>query len=79
MDIDQGNRIDQDKLEQLQVGMTRRQVEFLLGKPAIDSPFHADQAHYIYYFFDGGEKTSEQKTMTLTYDNDVLVDISGAL
>lgn len=79
MDIAQGNRIDADKLEQLKIGMTRKQVEFLLGKAAIDDPYHADKAHYIYYLYKGDEQQSEQKTMILTYDGDTLIDIQGSL
>jgi len=33
MDIPQGNQIDPKKLEQLKTGMTKSQVEFLLGAP----------------------------------------------
>jgi outer membrane protein assembly factor BamE len=79
MDIPQGNRVDADKLEQLKIGMTRKQVEFLLGKAAINDPYHADKAHYIYYLYKGEKQQSEQKTMTLTYDKDTLVDIEGNL
>ena len=42
LDIPQGNRIDASVIAQLEIGMTRRQVEFLLGKPAITNPYHAD-------------------------------------
>ncbi len=79
MDIQQGNHIDADKLEQLKVGMTRKQVEFLLGKAAIEDMYHANKAHYIYYLYKGEEQQSEQKTMILTYDQDTLVDIQGGL
>jgi outer membrane protein assembly factor BamE len=79
IDIPQGNRVDADKLEQLEIGMTRRQVEFLLGKAAINDPYHADKAYYVYYLYKGEEQQSEQKTMTLTYDKDTLVDIEGSL
>lgn len=79
MDIDQGNRIDQAKLEQLKVGMTRAQVRFLLGDAAINDHYHANQSHYVYYLFQGKQKVSELKTMTLTYENDVLAKIEGTL
>ena len=79
MDIDQGNRIEAAKLEQLQTGMTRKQVEFLLGKAAVNDLFNANQAHYIYYLYHGEERQAEQRTMILTYQDDVLVTIEGAL
>ena len=79
MDIAQGNRIDADKLEQLKLGMTRKQVEFLLGKAAIEDIYHSDKAHYIYYLYEGDQQQSDQKTMILTYNQGVLVDIQGTL
>ena len=80
MDIDQGNRIDSAKLDQLKVGMTRSQVKFLLGDAAINDLHHANQAHYVYYLFDGETEQTELRTMILTYDDkDVLTDIQGSL
>ena len=79
MDIHQGNRIEADKLEQLKTGMTRDQVEFLLGQAAIKDLYHANQSHYIYYLYDGDKQQAEQKTMVLTFDQDILVSIEGSL
>lgn len=79
MDIPQGNQIDPQKLEQLKIGMTRSQVEFLLGSAAINDLHHANQAHYVYYLKKSKQQTREIKTMVLTYDADILVDIKGAL
>lgn len=79
MDIPQGNQIEQDKLDQLKTGMTKSQVEFLLGSAAINDQYHANQAHYVYYLYDGKNKATELKTMILTYQDDVLIDIKGEL
>lgn len=79
MDIDQGNRIDQAKLEQLTIGMTRSQVRFLLGEAAINDGYHTDQSHYVYYLHKGKQRETELKTMTLTYKDSVLTKIEGAL
>lgn len=79
MDIPQGNKIDPARLDQLKVGMTRSQVVYLLGDAAITDQFHANQSHYVYYLYKGEEQQSEQKTMVLTYDNDILMDIEGSL
>ena len=79
MDIPQGNQIDPQKLEQLKTGRTKSQVEFLLGSAAINDQYHANQAHYVYYLFNGKERTTELKKMILTYDADILVNIEGKL
>ena len=43
IDIQQGNVIEVDKVDQLALGMTTKQVRFLLGSPAIHDPFHRDR------------------------------------
>ena len=79
MDIPQGNEINPEKIAQLKTGMTRNQVEFLLGSAAINDRLHANQAHYTYYKYDGKKQTSTVKSMILTYEKDILVDIKGEL
>ena len=41
--ISQGNFLKQEELDQVEVGMTRGQVRFLLGTPMVDDPFHQDR------------------------------------
>ena len=79
MDIPQGNQIEQKKLDQLKTGMTKSQVEFLLGSAAINDQYHANQAHYVYYLYNGKKRVSELKTMILTYRDNTLIDIKGEL
>ena len=47
--VSQGNLLDQDDVDQVEVGMTRSQVRFLLGTPMVDDPFHANRWDYVYY------------------------------
>ena len=79
MDIEQGNRVEQSALEQLQIGMTRKQVHLLLGEAAINDLHHPNQAHYVYYRYLGESEQTELKTMVLTYQDDVLTHIEGSL
>jgi outer membrane protein assembly factor BamE len=79
MDIPQGNQVDKAKLDQLQLGMTRSQVNILLGDPAINDLYHANQAYYVYYLFDGKQRKTELRNMQLTFEKDTLVDIKGSL
>jgi len=80
MDIPQGNQVDAQKLQQLKVGMTRSQVEFLLGSPAIVDLYHPHQADYVSYLYKGKEQKAELKKMILTYDNNnILTKIDGKL
>ena len=79
LDIPQGNRIDAGVIAQLETGMSRRQVEFLLGKPAITDPYHADIWHYVYYLKSGNDGSIEKRSMTLRFTNDQLSSIEGTL
>ena len=48
MDIQQGNLLDAEQVEQLEVGMTRSQVRFLLGTPMVIDAFDANRWDYMY-------------------------------
>lgn len=56
MRIEQGNFLDPSQVVQLQNGMTRSQVKFLLGTPMIPVGFDADRWNYYYYVKDGNRK-----------------------
>lgn len=79
LDIPQGNRIDAEVIAQLDIGMTTRQVEFLLGEPAIADPYHPNVWHYIYYFKSGDNKLIEKRIMTLHFTQGQLTEIEGSL
>ena len=78
-DVPQGNRLDSDTVGQLEIGMSRNQVEFLLGSPAIVGPYQPDQWHYVYYFKNGETSNVEKSVMTLTFTGDLLQSIDGDL
>lgn len=46
--IRQGNIIDREMLDQLEVGMTRKQVRYILGTPLLEDTFNPDR--WDYYF-----------------------------
>ena len=74
--VQQGNAIEQDKLDQLEIGMTKNQVAFLLGTPAIRDPFHQDRWDYYYSFaIRGGDPIT--RLVTLRFENAVLKQIKG--
>lgn len=47
--IEQGNPLPDDKVSQLQEGMTREQVRFLLGPPIVPNTFGQKRWSYVYY------------------------------
>lgn len=48
IDIQQGNFISQEQLEQLKTGMTQDQVKFVLGTPLLNDIFHINRWDYIF-------------------------------
>ena len=76
IDIQQGNVITQDMVNQLRPGMTRDQVRFVMGEPLLPNSFDRDRWDYIYSFQPGGEKRTQQ-TMSLFFKNDTLSHFTG--
>lgn len=76
VNIDQGNIVDQDMVDQLKPEMTRRQVRFLLGTPIIEDTFNNDRWDYI-RVVRRGEDTLLKRRLTVVFENDVLVDVEG--
>ncbi|MBW8898422.1 MAG: outer membrane protein assembly factor BamE [Massilia sp.] len=63
-DIQQGNFVSQEMLNQLKVGQTRDQVKFILGTPLLMDAFHADRWDYPFYLARGnGELTTSRVTV----------------
>jgi outer membrane protein assembly factor BamE len=63
-DIQQGNFVSQEMLSQLKVGMTREQVQFVLGTPLLTDMFHADRWDYPFRLERGnGELTTSRVTV----------------
>ncbi|MET0986499.1 MAG: outer membrane protein assembly factor BamE [Steroidobacteraceae bacterium] len=60
--IQQGNFLEAKDLDQINVGMTRSQVRYLLGTPMVADSFNDARWDYIYYLKRGriGEPTRRQ-------------------
>jgi outer membrane protein assembly factor BamE len=58
MPIQQGNFLEQRAVTQLQVGMTRSQVRYLLGTPMVPDSFDRDRWDYLYYLKLGNMKSN---------------------
>ena len=74
--VQQGNAHEQEDLDQVTLGMTKKQVAYLLGTPAVQDPFHKDRWDYISMLSRrGGEPV--RRLVTLTFENDVLIATDG--
>ena len=77
LDIQQGNRIKQDDINKLKLGMTRKQVTFILGTPLLKDSFHSNRWDYVDYF-KPGKGEAKQSRISLTFDNDTLISIDDS-
>jgi len=76
--VQQGNALEQKDLDELYLGMNKRQVLFVLGSPSIHDPFHQQRWDYVQTFSRRGGKMV-QRTVTLRFDqDDLLVEMIGA-
>jgi outer membrane protein assembly factor BamE len=74
-EVRQGNFMDDAKLAQVQPGMTREQVEFLLGPPMLVDPFHRDRWDYVFML--SSELTNHQaikKHFVVLFDGDRVLE-----
>ncbi len=78
VDINQGNLLHLESLEQLEVGMTKEQVRFLIGEPILADPFHKQRWDYI-YLAQPGRREPVRRLLRLHFDKDLLVKIEGDL
>ena len=70
IDIQQGNLLDDEDINQVDVGMTRSQVQFLLGTPMIADSFHRDRWDYAYYYRQGRSPDAEKRWVVVHFEND---------
>lgn len=70
IDVQQGNLLDDQDIGQVEVGMTRSQVQFLLGTPMIADSFHRDRWDYAYYLRRGRSSDVVQRWVIVHFEND---------
>jgi len=74
IDVQQGNAVDPEKVEQLQTGMNKEQVRFLMGTPLINDAFHPNRWDYVYHLIpDYGD--IERRHVAVTFEGDTVSNI----
>jgi len=74
-DIYQGSVLERFKINQLKVGMSKAQVQDLIGSPSVIDPFHNNQWDYINYSTPGTGSIVHYR-LTLAFDNTTLTKIN---
>ncbi|WP_312342595.1 outer membrane protein assembly factor BamE [Stutzerimonas nitrititolerans] len=77
VDIQQGNVVTQDMIDQLRPGMTRSQVRFIMGSPLITDTFHASRWDYLYSIQPGGRQRQQERVSLVFNESDQLAGLAG--
>lgn len=76
IDVQQGNIINQEMIDQLRPKMTKRQVLYIMGSSMLMDVFHQKRWDYLYSEQPGGE-ARVQKRLSLFFDGDELIGVQG--
>lgn len=79
IDVPQGNFLDDRDVEKLRIGMTKEQVEFVLGKPVVQDSFDHDTWYYIYEMKRGMSKRGEDfaKSLVINFEDNKVTKVDG--
>ena len=68
--IQQGNLLKTEDVDQVTVGMTRSQVRYLLGTPMLADPFDPQRWDYLYTFRRGREDRMDRAHFIVRFEGD---------
>ena len=68
--IQQGNLLRLEDVDQVTAGMTRSQVRYLLGTPMVADPFQPNRWDYIYTLQRGHERHIDRAYFVVYFEND---------
>ena len=77
LNIQQGHIITQDMVSQLKLGMTKRQVRFVLGNTLLPDTFNDNRWDYYYSLRRGTDGSLTKHLYTVYFEGDKLVKTEG--
>jgi len=64
-------------IDQLETGMTKRQVRFVLGTPLLEDGFNQDRWDY-HYSLSRGDENLRERHLTVYFENDQMTRYEGS-
>lgn len=64
-DIEQGNILSQENVDQLRIGMTETEVQSMMGNPILINVFTPNRFSYVYSFQKGYEKMTVKRVILI--------------
>ncbi len=79
IDVPQGNFLDERDVKKLRIGMTKEQVEFVLGKPVVQDSFDHDTWYYLYEMKRGMSKRGDdfKKSLIIDFNENKITKVDG--
>ncbi|MEE8060151.1 MAG: outer membrane protein assembly factor BamE [Pseudomonadales bacterium] len=74
--IEQGNVVTQEMVDQLKPGMSKEQVDYIMGSPLIKDSFNAERWDYV-YSIQRGNNPKEQYRITIFFEEGSLKHFTG--
>ncbi|MEH6583952.1 MAG: outer membrane protein assembly factor BamE [Halioglobus sp.] len=78
INVEQGNIVTREMVDQLKIGQSRRQVRFILGTPLVEDSFNQDRWDYTYITRNGPNVIAEQQ-LTVFFEGDTLTRFNSTL
>lgn len=70
INIQQGNLLEEDTIDQVEIGMSKSAVEFLLGTPMVADSFHEGRWDYPYYLKIGRSRDIVRRWVIVYFEDD---------
>tara|TARA_Y100000768_G_scaffold140913_1_gene105028 strand:+ start:8911 stop:11610 length:2700 start_codon:yes stop_codon:yes gene_type:complete len=70
--LEQGRLIDDNDFSRLAPGLSKQQVEYLIGLPPVSSPFKNNQWEYMYF---NNDNQKQPKNITIIFKNEKVFEI----
>jgi outer membrane protein assembly factor BamE len=75
INIQQGNFLEAEEIDQIKVGMTQSQVRFLIGTPMVADPFNVQRWDYVFFFKIGRSREEISSRLTVWFEDERVVRI----
>jgi len=77
IDVQQGNLVTQQMLDQLELNMPAKKVRFIMGNPLMVDTFHRERWDYLYSLQPGGSERQQRKITLFFDENQLLKQVKG--
>ena len=75
--IQQGNIINNSSLQEIQAGMSKQEILYILGSPMLTDPFNSDRCDYFYSRKDRNKNETTTRIVTVIFEGDQLKELIG--